>query len=316
MSRGAHSTCMEMRPGPSSFDGRMHQFIFAIGFPVPLTPTPQATTMSDYALTDLALACRLERAEASANAAFVESRARLHPTVGATWIDVDGAYAMFDGIGSPLTQSFGYGTVTPPTRGQLETLDAFFTERGAIPMLEVSPLIDQSALGLLSELGLRPIEVTSVMHRPLVSELAPTPHGSTSLLARQMRADEAAAWDSASISGWNEVPELADFLRDIGRVMGDAAGVTRFLAESEGQIAATGSLAIHGRVAIFAGASTLPELRGRGAQSALLSVRLEHAVRAGCDLAMMCAAPGSGSQRNAERSGFRIAYTRTKWGRS
>ena len=33
----------------------------------------------------------------------------------------------------------------------------------------------------------------------------------------------------------------------------------------------------------------------------------------GCDLAMMGAAPGSASQRNAERHGFRIAYTRIKW---
>ena len=33
----------------------------------------------------------------------------------------------------------------------------------------------------------------------------------------------------------------------------------------------------------------------------------------GCDLATMGAEPGSASQRNAERSGFRIAYTRTKW---
>jgi hypothetical protein len=29
----------------------------------------------------------------------------------------------------------------------------------------------------------------------------------------------------------------------------------------------------------------------------------------------MGAAPGSGSQRNAERHGFRIAYTRVKWKR-
>jgi hypothetical protein len=28
---------------------------------------------------------------------------------------------------------------------------------------------------------------------------------------------------------------------------------------------------------------------------------------------MMCAQPGSQSQRNAEKHGFRIAYTRIKW---
>ncbi|MCX6621649.1 MAG: hypothetical protein NTY38_11355 [Acidobacteria bacterium] len=40
---------------------------------------------------------------------------------------------------------------------------------------------------------------------------------------------------------------------------------------------------------------------------------MNYAASAGCDLAMMCAEPGSVSQRNAERQGFRIAYTRIKW---
>jgi hypothetical protein len=42
----------------------------------------------------------------------------------------------------------------------------------------------------------------------------------------------------------------------------------------------------------------------------LLGARLRFAVEQRCDLAMMCAAPGSASQRNAERTGSRIAYTR------
>jgi hypothetical protein len=32
----------------------------------------------------------------------------------------------------------------------------------------------------------------------------------------------------------------------------------------------------------------------------------------GCDLAMIVVQPGSDSQRNAQRKGFRIVYTRTK----
>jgi hypothetical protein len=57
----------------------------------------------------------------------------------------------------------------------------------------------------------------------------------------------------------------------------------------------------------------VPDGRHRGAQLALLAARLNVASGLGCDLAMMAALPGSGSQRNAERNGFRIAYTRTKW---
>jgi hypothetical protein len=45
----------------------------------------------------------------------------------------------------------------------------------------------------------------------------------------------------------------------------------------------------------------------------LLEARLRYAAQNRCDLAMMAAMPGSASQRNAERNGFRIAYTRTKW---
>jgi hypothetical protein len=54
-------------------------------------------------------------------------------------------------------------------------------------------------------------------------------------------------------------------------------------------------------------------MRRRGLQAALLHERLRYAFDHGCDLAMMVAEAGSESQRNAERRGFRIAYTRTKW---
>jgi len=68
-------------------------------------------------------------------------------------------------------------------------------------------------------------------------------------------------------------------------------------------------------VALLAGASTIPAGRKQGAQLALLDERLRYAAQHDCDIAMMCALPGSASQRNAERHGFRIAYTRIKWQR-
>jgi hypothetical protein len=60
-------------------------------------------------------------------------------------------------------------------------------------------------------------------------------------------------------------------------------------------------------------AGAIPESRNLGAQNALLDARLRYAAASGCTLAIMGAAPGSQSQRNAEKNGFRIAYTRTKW---
>ena len=62
--------------------------------------------------SDLALARRLERQEAMGGARFVEARNRVSPEAGAQWIEIAGAYAMFDGPGSPITQTFGSGAAT------------------------------------------------------------------------------------------------------------------------------------------------------------------------------------------------------------
>jgi len=86
-----------------------------------------------------------------------------------------------------------------------------------------------------------------------------------------------------------------------------------FLAEYDGQPGAAGVLCLHDGVALFGGAATVPEFRRRGLQAALLDARMRYAFGHGCDLAMMVAEVGSDSQRNAERRGFRIAYTRIKW---
>jgi GNAT superfamily N-acetyltransferase len=104
-----------------------------------------------------------------------------------------------------------------------------------------------------------------------------------------------------------------DFLLQLGTISTTRVGTVSFLAEWNGQPGAAGTLCIHAGIALFGGAATVPELRRRGMQSALMRARMQYAFEHGCDLAMMAAQPGSDSQRNAERRGFRIAYTRTKW---
>jgi GNAT superfamily N-acetyltransferase len=57
---------------------------------------------------------------------------------------------------------------------------------------------------------------------------------------------------------------------------------------------------------MLGGAATLPEFRCRGVQRALIESRLAVATRAGCELAVVTADPGSSSGRNAERTGFQL----------
>jgi GNAT superfamily N-acetyltransferase len=86
-----------------------------------------------------------------------------------------------------------------------------------------------------------------------------------------------------------------------------------YLAFVDGKPAALASLYLAAGAAILAGATTLPEFRGRGCQTALLRRRLADAAAAGCTLAVAEASPGSTSQRNMERSGLRTAYTKAIW---
>ena len=64
-----------------------------------------------------------------------------------------------------------------------------------------------------------------------------------------------------------------------------------------------------GIVALF-GTATLPGFRRRGVQTALIRQRLWEAAQSGCEYAVVSTMPGSGSQRNMERRGFRVAYTK------
>ncbi|MBS1819086.1 MAG: GNAT family N-acetyltransferase [Acidobacteria bacterium] len=262
-------------------------------------------------VVDLALSRRLERAEAHANARFVESRARLVPSVGACWTDVGGTYAMFDGVGSPLTQTFGLGLFEPVTPWMLDAIESFFRERQAEVFHEVSPLAGADTLTVLNARGYQPCELTTVLFQPLEFSARPAPD--TPFIVRTVAVEEREVWARTAFDGWSEFPEVREFMAAFGPTAAGAEDAYPFIA-LEGEVPiASGSLSLHGGVALLSGASTIPGARGRGAQRALLAARLRFAAEQGCSLAMMCAAPGSASQRNAERSGFRIAYTRTKW---
>ncbi len=261
---------------------------------------------------DIELSRRLEGAEAAAGVSFVEARRHSDPELGAEWIEVAGARAMFDGVTSPVTQTFGLGLFAEPSVDDLNRLELFYSERGADTFHEVSPLAGVQVFGILSARRYRPVELSNVMYLPLSRNRSSgvlNPRIQTRLAAR----GEEELWSKVSARGWSEYGEWQDFLLGLGCVAAASENAFCFLAVLDGQPAAAGLLRCHNGVALFGGASTVPEARRQGAQQALLEARMRLAVEHNCDLAMMCAQPGSASQRNAERHGFRIAYTRVKW---
>jgi GNAT superfamily N-acetyltransferase len=262
--------------------------------------------------SDLALSRRLERAEGLSNASFVRTRASIDPQSGATAIEVGGAFVMYDGIGSPVTQTFCLGLFEPATAAVLDTIEDFYRSRGVSVTSEVSPLATVGLYRQLADRAYRPTELSSVLVRGMSDD--DRVDGSDAIATRVMVAGEEDLWARTGAAGWlDAAPDLADFLFGLGAVNARRPDTICFFAEVDQSPIAAGALSLNEGVALLSGASTLPAARGRGAQRALLQARLAHARQSGCDLAMMGALPGSASQRNAERQGFRIAYTRTKW---
>jgi len=260
---------------------------------------------------DLALSRRLERAEGHSCVEFAEALRGVHPESGADWIECDGAYAAFCGIDSPITQSFGLGIFEELSSASLDIVERFFLARGAPVLHEISPLAGVDALDLLCRRDYRPLEISNVLYR---SVEVPDTTRDNNIRVRVIPPDEAQLWAEISARGWaHEHPELLDAIRQLGTIISARQQSRCFLAEIDQKPGAAGVLSMHDKVALFAGASTVPEMRRRGLQGALLEERMRYAFDHGCDLAMMVAMPGSESQRNAERNGFRIAYTRTKW---
>ena len=265
---------------------------------------------------DIDLSRRLERVEAQGNIDFVEARAKTDPAVRASWTSVEGTCAMFDGVESPLTQTFCLGLFEKPTEDGIARLERFFAERDAPAFHEVSPLADPATFDLLNQRDYEPFEFTSVMFQPIEDALKTLPSEPSPIEVRTVSSDEIGLWAETSARGWAaDMPELGAFMRTFGETTARKASGHSFLAILDGTPIATGGLTIHDGVALFAGASTISEGRRKGAQSALVEARVRVAAEKGCALLMMCALPGSTSQRNAERRGFRIAYTRIKWRR-
>jgi hypothetical protein len=266
--------------------------------------------------SDRSLARRLEGAEARASAEFIDTRARLSPGSGACWIEVAGAYALYDGPASPITQTFGLGIFEPVTNADLEVIERFFQSRGAPVHHEISPLADPGLLPLLNKRGYQPIEFTSVMFRPIGRDLRLGIAPDNRIHIREAPAQEHESCARVAAQAWKELAELGEEVPELMRVGMHRPSARTYVAELDGKPVAVGVLCIHNGVAIFAGAGTIPEARNQGAQLALLEQRLRRGADEGCDIALMGAPPGSASQRNAQRHGFRIAYTRVKWRRA
>ncbi len=249
---------------------------------------------------DLQLARRIEAAEA-ANARGCTA---IHPE--AATLEVAGGCAVFVGAASPLSHAVGIGLHGPVAEFELDRLEAFFRSRGAKVSIELCPLADPAMLETLGKRGYCITEFNNV----LVKRLS----GTTVVLTPRVRlalADEVDKWSHTVGMGFFEASDLTTEEMDVGRAICAMPGAMCYLAATEaGELAGGAAAAIHGPLATLFADSTIARHRRIGLHGELIAARLNEALAQGCELATAATLPGSGSQRNYERMGFQVVYTR------
>ncbi len=219
---------------------------------------------------------------------------------------IGGGCAVFAGIGSPLTHALGLGMQGPVAAAELDAIEKFFGERGSPVMIDLCPLADPSLVELLGQRGYRVAEFNNVLARETGGAIPPA----TAIAVREASACEMDLWAATVGRGFFEEESLSEEQMDVGRTIFRMPGTRCFLAfTGEGEPAGGAALAVHDRTAILLADSTLPRARRAGVHTALIRSRLE-AVASATDVATASTLPGSISQRNYERMGFRVVYTR------
>ncbi|MDY7229449.1 GNAT family N-acetyltransferase [Hyalangium rubrum] len=245
------------------------------------------------------LAARIERAQAAQNAAC--ARVASH---GVVPLSIAGGQVIFAGAGSPLTQAVALALGQKMTTAEFDQVEALLGREPGPMQIETCPYTDATLLALLAERGYRISEFQQVLVRAIETSEAP-PSG---VDIRPIRAGEEERWAQVIFEAFTDGAPLDPALVSLMLPATRAEGTTCFMALVDGVPAGGGAVAVHDGIATLAGAGIKVPFRRRGLQTALVRARLAFAAQAGCAMASSSTHPGTTSQRNLERMGFRIAY--------
>jgi GNAT superfamily N-acetyltransferase len=257
--------------------------------------------------TDLVTARRLEATEAALTGGFARRTAELRPGSGAFVEAVAGGWALCCGTASPLNKCSGLGLLGSVREEDLGRIEAMLRP-SKIVVIDVCPLADVSLLEWTAGRGYAMNEIENVLVLGLAGR--PAIESPPGVEVREARDSEAELWSRTVGQGFAGEAPLTDEMLEMGVTMFGIPGCRAYLAFVGGTVAGGAGFGVHERVAALYGTSVLPAFRGRRIQSALLEVRLRAATELGCDLAKIATRPGTVSQRNAERAGFRVVYSK------
>jgi hypothetical protein len=197
----------------------------------------------------------------------------------------------------------------------VEEVASFYRDRMMPYRFDINPYTtNPDLLEALDALGFRPAGFQSNLVGPAeyVDGLIPANWTVTEVRTGQL--EFFADFLIRSYSHGERVPPgLMKFREATVRARHGRPGWHLYLCCVDGVPASGAMLYVHGGVATLNGAATAPAFRGRGCKQALLRARINEAARSGCKFVVSRCGVGSVSQRNLERAGLQLSYTKVIW---
>jgi len=259
---------------------------------------------------DKALARRLESCEEMPQVLYGRIFHHTRPEIGAAVEEICGGHMVFAGLGSPIGRATGAGLGRSFTADDLDQVEQFYREHKAPSQVDLTPLHAPEVFEMFKERGYAIAELNNVLCRKLdPKEEFPAPPDGCEI--RRSPIDEAEITGSIVESAFfpDGAPEA---FRGLITPLYQMEHARPFVATVEGKPVACGTGLVIPEHKVFAlcGAGTMSAYRGRGLQTALLRARMKAAIVAGCEYAVVVTQGGTVSQRNAERLGLRVAYSK------
>ncbi len=219
-----------------------------------------------------------------------------------------------DPTGGFWSRALAHGLTDPVDDALVAELVSFY--RGAdVPAaaLQIPPaLLPDDWEDIAARHGLRAgTTLTKMLRHRGAEPSAPA----TELEIRGVDERDSVPWAEVLVRGF-ELPTQEDLIAMVASTVG--RDFYAYGAFDGGRQVASASIFIDGDMAAMAGAATLPDARGRGAQSALIAARVDAAVDAGstwisAETGSERGVDRSASLRNLHRAGFVDMYERRNW---
>jgi GNAT superfamily N-acetyltransferase len=260
---------------------------------------------------DRALAAALEASVARDVSRYAEKAAEVAPDEPSETLAIAGGRAVFLGQGSPVNMAYGLGFSGEVSASEVERLESFYAERGARAALSLCPLADSTLVAHLARRGWVATGFENVLVLPLHGAELPDPPRDV-VVSRVDSAAERSVWADVSMRAFTAPGPAEPAHVRLAQIAAQRRDCVQLLGKIAGEAVGTGTLLVDREFGWLMADATLPDFRKRGVQSALQIERILLAREAGCTYAVSESVPGSSSQRNMERLGFRVVYTRVE----